>query len=149
MSYLLWLFVVALILVLVKQYFSTKIVHSAAANAVFAKYTMTQLTPDKQRLVLEKAAELSATDNLSEIERYGWCAIAMHTLGIPSAVPENPSWYHKVNPGKVYPNNILLNSVISFVDKQYSIKVKFGDEQPAQGGVQSEKNENKPRELES
>ena len=149
MAYAVWLFVLALVLVLVKQYFKSRANHAAAANAVFAKYTFGSLTSDKQDIVRQKAQELASTDRLSEIECYGWYAIAMHALDIPSAIPENPKWYRNVRPDKIYPSNLLINSVISFVEKQYSIKVEFGAATPAQASSNDlvEESENKPPEL--
>ena len=147
MAYAVWLIALALLLVLVKQYFASKTNHAAAANAVFAKYTFGTLSSDQQLLVKQKVAEFTSEDKLDEIQRYSWYAIAMHALGIPSAIPENPVWYHKVKPDKVYPSDMLLKSVISFVDKNYSIKVEFGAEESAQ--VLASDSETKPTSAES
>ena len=128
MAYAVWLIALALVLILVKQYLASKANHAAAANVVFAKYTFGTLSADQQHLVKEKVAEFAAENELSEIARYGWYAIAMHALDIPSAVPENPNWYHKARPDKVLPSDLLLKSVISFVEKNYDISVEFGTE---------------------
>ena len=151
MAYAVWLIALALVLILVKQYFASKANHAAAANVVFAKYTFGTLSSDQQLLVKQKAAELSAKDkledNLSEIECYAWYAMAMHALDIPSAIPENPNWYHKARPDKVLPSNLLLKSVISFVEKNYDISVEFGAQNATQ--VASKQIENKPTRLDS
>ena len=145
MAYAVWFVLLVLLLVLAKQYLRSRANHAAAANAVFAKHTFALLTSDQKDAVRQKAKELAATDRISEIECYGWYALAMHELAIPSAIPENPCWYPKVRPDKIYPSNLLVNSVISFIEKRYSISIEFGAETPAQ--VSANESENKVSEL--
>jgi len=123
MAYLLW-FIAAVILVLVvKKYRDAKSKHQAAGNVVFAKYTFDKLSAEDQFRVKEKAVEIASAPFRDEVEQYGWYAVAMHALNIPSAVPDNPSWYHAKRPDVLRPSELMVRAILTFLNKNYSLEI--------------------------
>ena len=126
------LFLVIVIIVL--KVYRTKQAHAAAANIVFAKYTHGKLPKTKQKQVHEKAIELvkqiepKIRGFANEVERYGWYALAMDNLGIPSAVPQNPAWNKVKNPYyAIKPGSLLIRGVSAFIAKQYNIDLTVSE----------------------
>jgi len=122
-----------LVIIVLKSY-RTKQQHAAAANIVFAKYTHEQLSKEKQRKVHAKAIEIVKSKEpkvrgfANEVERYGWYALAMEDLKIPSAIPENPNWNKVKNPYyAIKPGSMLIRGVTSFVAKEYGINISVSE----------------------
>ncbi len=121
------------IIILLKIY-RTKQQHAAALNVVFAKYTFSKLSPKKQDLVRETAKDLVYGSGTklrgfaNEVERYGWYALAMDALGIPSQVPENPVWSNVKNPyAAIHPGNSMLRRVCGVLNTEYGIDIEISN----------------------
>ncbi len=129
-SYVVAAVVVVILLLLLKTFFDSKKRYGAATNVVFAKYTYAKLKKDVQQKVHDRALEMILESGVStrgfanEVERYGWYAVAMDQLGIPSKVPENPSWHKVDNPYEALPaSSYLINGVTKFLKKHYNIDI--------------------------
>jgi len=123
-----------ILVVIVLKIYRTKQYHSAAMNVVFAKYTYSKLSKNKQELVRDAAKDLVLGSNTklrgfaNEVERYGWYALAMEALAIPSQVPENPAWNRVKNPYvAIHPGNSMFRAVTGYLKKEYGIDVKISD----------------------
>ena len=121
---------VVVLLLLLKVFFTSKKQYGAAANVVFAKYTYGKLKKDEQQKVHDRALEMILESGVAkrgfatEVERYGWYALAMDQLGIPSKVPENPAWFKVDNPYEALPaGSFLINGVTKFLKKHYDIDI--------------------------
>ncbi len=109
--------------------------HRAASNVVFAKYTFNKLNVAQQNSIHDKAIEMVLASDTklrgfaNEVERFGWYAVAMNALGIPSAVPDNPCWYKVKKPySAVIPGDSMIYNVTGALQQQYDIKVKVSTE---------------------
>ena len=124
MEYVLWGIAIALVVLIVKKYRDAKAKHQAAANAVFAKYTFEKLSEDKQTEVKQKAAELCPSYE-DELVQYGWYAVAMKALSIPSAIPDNPNWYVTKAPNELRPNEMMVKAVVTFINRNYDLDIEI------------------------
>ena len=119
-------------IIILMKIFRTKQQHAAAINVVFAKYTFPKLSQKKQDLVRETAKDLVYGSGTklrgfaNEVERYGWYALAMDALGIPSQVPENPVWSKVKNPYvAIHPGNSMLRRVCGVLNTEYGIDIQI------------------------
>lgn len=129
-SYIVAAVIAVVLLLLLIAFFNSRKRYGAATNVVFAKYTYSKLGKDMQQKVHDRALEMILESGVStrgfanEVERYGWYAVAMDRLGIPSKVPENPSWHKVANPYDALPaSSYLINGVTKFLKKHYNIDV--------------------------
>jgi len=132
-----------ILIIIVLKAFRTKQQHKAASNVVFAKYTFEQLKKSEQKKVKEKAKALVLDSGsklrgfANEVERFGWYAVAMNTLGIPSAVPENPLWYKVKNPyGAILPGHYLIRAVSTSLATEYDITISVSEAKNTQAKKQ-------------
>ena len=123
-----------ILVIIVLKIYRTKQEHAAASNVVFAKYTHARLSKDKQKKVHEKAIEIvKASDTklrgfANEVERYGWYAKAMDSLGIASAVPNNPVWNKVKNPYlAIKPGSVLIRGVSAYLAKEHNINISVSE----------------------
>lgn len=123
-----------LIIVVLKIY-RTRQQHKAASNIVFAKYTHSRLNAKQQKQVHDRAKELvlradsKLTGFANEVERFGWYALAMKDLDIPSQVPDNPAWYPVKNPYyAILPGNRLIDAVCTYIKLNYAIDIQVSKE---------------------
>ena len=128
------IFGVLILIIIVLKVYRTKQQHRAASNVVFAKYTYEKMRKDEQKKVKEKAKSLvlSSSTKLrgfaNEVERYGWYALAMNDLGIPSAVPDNPVWHEVKNPyTAILPGNYLIRAVSSYLLSEHNISLNVSE----------------------
>lgn len=133
------IFAVLVFIIVALKIFRTKQQHRAASNVVFAKYTFDQLKKPEQKRVKEraKALVLASSTKLrgfaNEVERFGWYAVAMDDLGIPSNVPENPAWYKVKNPYvAIFPGSYLLRAVSGYLLSEHEITVNISEAKLAQ-----------------
>lgn len=124
MEYVLWGIGIALLLLIIKKYREAKAKHQAAANAVFAKYTFEKLSDEDKVNVENKAKELAPSYE-GEIEQYGWYAVAMDALKIPSAIPDNPNWYKTKSPDVLKPNEVMVKAVVTFINRNYDLDIEL------------------------
>ncbi len=133
--------VVVVLLLLMRTFVKSKRQYGAAANVVFAKYTYGKLNKDEQQKVHDRALEMILESGVSkrgfdnEVERYGWYAVAMDRLGMPSKVPDNPAWHKVDNPYEALPaGSFLIIGVTKFLKKHYNIDITIDpvllDEEP-------------------
>lgn len=127
-------FGVLILIIVGLKLFRTKQQHRAASNVVFAKYTFEQLKKTDQKRVKEraKALVLGSSTKLrgfaNEVERFGWYAIAMNDIGIPSAVPDNPVWHKVKKPYlAIFPGNYLLRAVSAYLMSEHQIAVTISE----------------------
>jgi len=125
MAYLFWLVAAAIVLFIIIKYRAAKTKHQAAGNVVFAKYTFDRLSLEDQTRVREKAEQIAKETARDEIEQYGWYAVAMHALKIPSAIPDNASWYHTKRPDVLRPSDLMIRSVLIFLNKNYNLNIEI------------------------
>ncbi|NOY73552.1 MAG: hypothetical protein GXP14_14495 [Gammaproteobacteria bacterium] len=150
MIYLFWFLAAAILFLVIMKYRAAKTKHQAAGNVVFAKYTFDKLSVDDQNKVKEKAAQIASETVRDEIEQYGWYAVAMHTLNIPSAIPDNPSWYHTKRPDVLRPSDLMLRSVLIFLNRNYNLDIELAGiaskkkEKPV---ISSESDQEEPKKL--
>lgn len=121
-----------IVAVLVVKVVNMKRRHKAASNVVFAKFTFNKLNIDKQNSIHDKAIEMvhASDTNLrgfaNEVERFGWYALAMDSLGIHSSVPDNPCWNRVKNPYlAILPGDSMIYNVTGALQQQYNIDVKI------------------------
>ncbi|NOY61737.1 MAG: hypothetical protein GXP10_01060 [Gammaproteobacteria bacterium] len=113
----------------IKKIIDTKIRHSAACNVLFAKHTFGQLKKVDKQKVHDKAVALVLESGVktrgfaSEVERYGWYALAMNALNMPSAVPDNPCWYTIKNPYKAAPGHRFIATIAKQLQRDYGVNV--------------------------
>lgn len=127
-------FGVLILIIIVLKIYRTKQQHRAASNVVFAKYTFEKMKKDEQKKVKEKAKALVLASDTklrgfaNEVERYGWYALAMRELGIPSAVPDNPAWHDVKNPYvAILPGNYLIRGVSSYLQSEHNISLSVSE----------------------
>ncbi|VAW83959.1 hypothetical protein MNBD_GAMMA16-1779 [hydrothermal vent metagenome] len=137
MAYLFWAVAAAILLLILMKYRAAKTRHQAAGNVVFAKYTFGKLSLEDQTRVKEKAEEIANKAASDEIEEYGWYAVAMHALKIPSAIPDNASWYHTKRPDVLRPSDLMVRSVLIFLNNNYNLNIEIS-------GLSSPKKEKPP-----
>ena len=125
--------VLILIIVGLKIY-RTKQQHRAASNVVFAKYTFELMKNADKKKVKEKAKAIVVSSDTklrgfaNEVERFGWYALAMDALNIPSAVPENPVWHKVKNPyTAILPGNYLIRAVSTHLYSDLGITVSVSE----------------------
>ena len=126
MAYFFGFLGLALIVLIVIKYRGAKMKHQAAANVVFAKYTYEKLSKEDRKRVEEKARKIAKTKYDSEVEQFGWYAVAMKSLGIPSAIPDNPSWYLTKHPDVLIPSEMMIRAVMTFINRNYGLDIKVG-----------------------
>ena len=126
--------VVLVLIIIILKIFRTRQQHNAASNVVFAKYTFSKLSAKQQQEVQAVAKELvlgapgNMTGFANEVERFGWYALAMKELNIPSQVPENPSWYTVKNPYvAIFPGSYLIRAVSDSLKKNYQLDVHVSE----------------------
>ena len=124
-----------LVLAIAVKLMHTRNRHRAASNVVFAKYTFNKLNIAQQNSVHDKAVEMVLASDTrmdgfaNEVERFGWYALAMNTIGIHSAVPDNPCWYKIKNPySAIIPGDAMIYNVVGALQQQYNINVKVSAE---------------------
>ena len=79
-----------------------------------------------KELVLGSSTKLRGFAN--EVERYGWYALAMEALAIPSQVPENPAWNKVKNPYiAILPGNAMLRRVCGVLNTEYGIDITISE----------------------
>ncbi|MDH5694539.1 MAG: hypothetical protein OEZ47_15685, partial [Gammaproteobacteria bacterium] len=61
-----------------------------------------------------------------DVERFGWYAVAMNSLGIPSKMPENPNWHKVKNPSKILKkHDMILVKARNLIKQHYSIDIQI------------------------
>ncbi len=117
-------------LLLIKKIVQTKARHRAAANVMFAKYTYLQLPRKDQERIHQTAVSMigdATVENMAfanDVQRYGWYALAMDRLNIPSAVPDNPKWYTVKNPySAIKPGDLMLRGIAKYLKREYDLDV--------------------------
>lgn len=123
-----------ILIIIVLKVYRTKQQHRAASNVVFAKYTFEAVKKSEQKKIKDKAKELVLSSQTkmrgfaNEVERYGWYALAMDALNIPSAIPENPLWNKVKNPyTAIIPGNYLLRAVSTYLSTEHGISVNISE----------------------
>jgi len=123
-----------IVLLFIYIYLSIKKRYFAAMNVVFAKYTFPRLSNRQREDVHEHSIAMVKSSNTkirgyeNEVERFGWYAVAMKDLGIPSAVPENPAWHDVSNPYKaIKPGSMYIRGVSLSLMQNYQIEIKVSD----------------------
>ncbi len=130
MLYLLYALLFLIALVLIIRFIAARKKHQAAANVLFGKFTFDKLAKKEQQKVHKAAVSMVINSSLStrgfanDIERYGWYALAMKSLSISSAVPDNPNWYDVKNPyTAVTAGDKMLYRISSALNHHYSIDI--------------------------
>ncbi len=130
MLYAIAIVVGLVLLLLLKIFLDSKKRYGAATNVVFAKYTHSRLKKAEQQKVHDQALAMILESGVSthgfanEVERYGWYAVAMDRLGIPSQVPDNPCWHKVDNPYAAIPaSSYLIKGVCNHLRRHYSIDI--------------------------
>ena len=128
------IFGVLILIIIILKIYRTKQQHRAASNVVFAKYTFEKMKKEEQKKVKEKAKALVLSSDTklrgfaNEVERYGWYALAMHDLGIPSAVPDNPVWHSVKNPyTAILPGSYLIRAVSTYLLSEHNISLNVSE----------------------
>lgn len=135
---------------IIYKIFRTRQRHAAAMNVVFAKYTFEKLSEDKKNLVRGVAKDLvlsSPTKRrgyVNEVERYGWFALAMNELGMPSKVPDNPQWNKVKNPyTAIKPGDRLFAAICVVLKSDYGIDLEISKQKNTMSHKSEQDSENK------
>ncbi|MDH5257704.1 MAG: hypothetical protein OEX07_06840 [Gammaproteobacteria bacterium] len=129
---MMYLFYGSIILFLLSMWFFLQFRrrHKAASNILFAKYSWLRLDKKVQLEVHQKAIELALRQGkgtqgfANEVEQFGWYALAMSAKGLPSAVPENPSWYSIANPYRaIKSDDPLITTISGALKSQFNANV--------------------------
>ncbi len=130
MSYAIAIVVGLVLLLLLKVFLDSKKRYGAATNVVFSKYTHSRLKKAEQQKVHDQALAMILESGIStrgfanEVERYGWYAVAMDRLGIPSQVSDNPCWHKVENPYAAIPaSSYLIKGVTNYLRRHYNIDI--------------------------
>jgi len=136
-----------LVIIVLKSY-RTKQAHAAAVNIVLAKYTYEQSPKKIQEKIHKTAIEIVKSSKTkmrgfaNEVERYGWYALAMDQLNIPSAVPDNPTWNRVKNPyTAILPGSMLIRGVTQYLAQEHNINITVSEAKNYTGSKVREKRE--------
>jgi hypothetical protein len=128
--------IAATILFLWMRAFSRR--REAAINVVLGKATYLALAPDDQSKVSRKAEEILRelmagrfNGFNSEVDRFGWYAIAMAHLAIPPVVNDYcyPKWYFVDNPFfAILPGDKMVESICRELKNKHRVEVVVSQE---------------------
>ena len=110
--------------------------HAAAFNVLLAKHAYGLLDEVDQNKVKERAADIlkrvmprPPTDFNSEVEKYGWYALAMRELGIPPALVQYSTWHVTRNPFMdVLPGDPAIDGVSRHIRDKFGVDVSVSTE---------------------
>lgn len=104
--------------------------HHAASNVLLAKYSWLRLDKHSQQRVHERAVELAISDGkgrqgfANEVEQFGWYALAMSDMSVPSSVPGNPAWHRVKNPYRALnPEDPVIAAIAGVLKTEFSVNV--------------------------
>lgn len=106
--------------------------YNAALNVYMARYTFDRLPRPDQKNVKEEAKQIVLGRGIkiegyeNDIERFGWYALAMKALSIPSKLPDNPNWHKIRNPSKaIKRGDVFLKTVSNLIKQNYSVDINI------------------------